>query len=155
YVSFEVSPHLAHDTRGTIEEARRLHGAIRRENVMIKVPATPAGLPAIKQLIGEGICVNVTLLFDVETYAKVADAYMSGLEERARMGRDVSRIASVASFFISRIDNLIDDKLGQALDATRDPDRRAKLKSLVGKIAIANAKIAYARSQDLYSSARW
>jgi transaldolase/glucose-6-phosphate isomerase len=155
YVSLEVSPHLAHDTHGTLEEARRLHAAVRRDNVMIKVPATPAGIPAIRQLISEGINVNVTLLFDVDVYAKVAEAYMSGLEDRIKKRGDPSRIASVASFFISRIDNFVDDKLGQALDATRDNDRRAKLKSLVGKVAIANAKTAYAKFQDMYTANRW
>ncbi len=155
YVSFEVSPYLAHDTRRTIEEARRLHAAIGRDNVMIKVPATPEGVPAIAQLISEGINVNVTLLFAVETYETVANAYMAGLEQRAAAGGDVSRLASVASFFISRIDSLIDQKLSEALDASRNPERREKLKSVVGKIAIANAKIAYARCQELYARARW
>lgn len=129
FVSFEVSPHLAHDTQGTLEEARRLHAAIRRDNVMIKVPATPEGIPAIAQLISEGINVNVTLLFAVETYEAVANAHMTGLEQRAAKGGDVSTVASVASFFISRIDSLIDEKLSEALDATQDPERRAKLKS--------------------------
>ncbi len=155
YVSFEVSPYLAHETQGTIEEARRLHAAIARDNVMIKVPATPAGIPAIAQLISEGINVNVTLLFAVEPYETVANAYMIGLQQCAAAGGDVSRIASVASFFISRIDSLIDQKLSEALDASRNPERREKLKSLVGKIAIANAKIAYAQYQELYARGRW
>src|SRR5262245_19616651 len=141
FVSFEVSPHSAHDTQGTLEEARRLHAAIKRENVMIKVPATLEGIPAITQLISEGINVNVTLLFAVETYEAVANAYMTGLERLTARWGDVSKVASVASFFISRIDSLIDEKLSEALDASRDPARPAKLKSLVGKVASANAKV--------------
>ncbi len=155
YISFEVSPYLANDTKATVEEARRLHAAIRRDNVLIKVPATPAGIPAIRQLIGEGISVNVTLLFAVEAYAAVADAYMSGLEQYAAKGGDVSKVASVASFFISRIDSLVDSKLEKALDSTTDPERRKKLKSIVGKIAIANAKVAYAKYKELYAADRW
>src|SRR5438093_8328843 len=111
YVSFEVSPYLANDTKGTVEEARRLHADLRRDNVLIKVPATPAGIPAIQTLIGEGISVNVTLLFSVDAYEKVAMAYLAGLEQYAAKGGDVSKVASVASFFISRIDSLIDDKI--------------------------------------------
>ncbi len=158
YVSFEVSPYLANDTDATIKEARRLHAALGRENVLIKVPATPAGIPAIQTLIGEGISVNVTLLFAVEAYEKVANAYMTGLEKYAAKGGDLSRVASVASFFISRIDSLIDDKIagpGQLLDTTKDPTAREKLKTLVGKVAIANAKVAYARYKELYNSDRW
>jgi transaldolase/glucose-6-phosphate isomerase len=158
YVSFEVSPYLANDTEGTIKEARRLHKTLARENVLIKVPATPAGIPAIQTLISEGISVNVTLLFSVEAYEQVAKAYMTGLEQHAAKGGDLSKVASVASFFISRIDSLIDDKIagpGQLLDQTKDPAKREKLKSLVGKIAIANAKIAYAKYKELYSSERW
>src|SRR5579871_4915735 len=158
YVSFEVSPYLANDTEGTLKEARRLHAALGRENVLIKVPATPAGIPAIQTLIGEGIGVNVTLLFAVEAYEKVANAYMTGLEHYAAKGGDLSKVASVASFFISRIDSLIDDKIagpGQMLDTTKDSRRREQLKKLVGKIAIANAKLAYARYKEISSSDRW
>src|SRR5215831_6877936 len=158
YVSFEVSPYLANDTEGTLKEARRLHKAIGRENVLIKIPATPAGVPAIKTAISEGISVNVTLLFSTDAYEKVAEAYMSGLEEYAKKGGDVSKVASVASFFISRIDSLIDDKIAgpnQLLDNEKDAAKREKLKSLVGKVAIANAKIAYARYRELYGSDRW
>ena len=158
YVSFEVSPYLANDTERSINEARRLCKAVQRENVMIKVPATPAGVPAIQQLIGDGININVTLLFAVEAYEKVADAYMSGLEQLAAKGGDLSKVASVASFFVSRIDTLIDDRIagpGQLLDATKDPVKRDKLKSLVGKVAIANAKLAFARFKELYGSDRW
>jgi transaldolase/glucose-6-phosphate isomerase len=155
YVSLEVSPYLAHDTQATIEEARRLRAAVARDNVMIKVPATPAGIPAIRQLISEGININVTLLFAVEVYRAVAGAYMEGLEERAKAGADLRKVASVASFFVSRIDSLVDQKLSDALDSTRDPEARAKLKSMVGKVAIANAKIAYSVYRDLCADVRW
>ena len=155
YVSMEVSPYLAYDTEGTLEEARRLHKAIARDNVMIKVPATSEGIPAIKQLISEGINVNVTLLFAVTRYEEAAKAYMEGLELRAKAGGDLRRVASVASFFVSRIDSLIDQKLCEALDGTRDAEQRAKLKDLVGKVAIANAKMAYALYKDLYASEGW
>ncbi|MGH7964936.1 MAG: bifunctional transaldolase/phosoglucose isomerase [Candidatus Binatia bacterium] len=155
YVSFEVSPHLAQDTQGTLEEARRLHATIKRDNVMIKVPATPEGLPAITQLIGDGINVNVTLLFAVEAYEGVAKAYMTGLEQLAAKGGNLGKVASVASFFVSRIDSLIDEKLSQALNATQDAERRTKLKSLVGKVAIANAKIAYALYREICATDRW
>jgi transaldolase/glucose-6-phosphate isomerase len=155
FVSMEVSPYLAHDTKATLEEARRLRRAVDRENVMIKVPATPEGVPAVRQLIGEGIHINVTLLFSVEVYEAVAAAYLDGLETLASSGGDLSRVASVASFFVSRIDSLIDQKLSEALDETRDSERRAKLKSLVGQVAIANAKIAYSRYRDLKAGERW
>jgi transaldolase/glucose-6-phosphate isomerase len=158
YVSFEVSPYLANDTQGTLKEARRLHKAIGRENVLIKVPATPAGVPAIKALIGEGISVNVTLLFAVEAYEAVAEAFLSGLEEYAKTHDDLHKVASVASFFISRIDSLVDDKIAGPkglLDTTTDSAKRDKLKSLVGKVAIANAKVAYASFKKIYATDRW
>jgi transaldolase / glucose-6-phosphate isomerase len=155
YVSFEVSPYLAHDTERTIEEARRLRKAIGRDNVMIKVPATPEGIPAIEKLIGEGININVTLLFSVEVYEAVANAYMAGLQALAAAGGRVDKVASVASFFVSRIDSLIDERLSEALDSTREAGRRARFKSLVGKVAIANARIAYARYQELCATAAW
>ncbi|PYN96000.1 MAG: hypothetical protein DMD91_23140 [Candidatus Rokuibacteriota bacterium] len=155
YVSLEVSPDLAHDTKGTLDEARRLWKAVARENVMIKVPATPAGVPAIRQLIGEGINVNVTLLFAQEAYEQVADAYISGIEAFAKSGGDVSRVASVASFFISRIDSLIDATIAERLKASKDPMEQALLKGLLGKVAIANAKLTYQRSKELYASPRW
>ena len=158
YVSFEVSPYLADDTKASLAEARRLHAAVARPNVMIKVPATPAGIPAIRQLIADGINVNVTLLFAVEAYEAVAEAYLAGLEERAKRNEDISKIGSVASFFVSRIDTLIDDKVagpGQMLDTTQDADKRTKLKSLVGKVAIANARVAYQRAKEIYAAPRW
>lgn len=152
YVSLEVSPHLARDTRRTIEEARRLWKAVGRENVMIKVPATPEGIPAIEQLISEGINVNVTLLFSQQAYEQVAEAYMVGLEARAARGGDVSRIASVASFFISRIDTAIDGIVMARLKSLGSPPG---LRSLLGKVAIANAKLTYRRYEELYTGARW
>ncbi|MFQ5539458.1 MAG: transaldolase, partial [Candidatus Binatia bacterium] len=155
HVSFEVSPYLAHDTQGTVEEARRLRTLIGRDNVMIKVPGTPEGIPAFKQLISEGININVTLLFSVEVYREVALAYMEGLEGLAEAGGDVSKVASVASFFVSRIDSLVDQKLIEAQKATPNPEARAKLESMAGKVAIANAKIAYALYQELYAEKRW
>ncbi|MEE9595884.1 MAG: transaldolase family protein, partial [Acidiferrobacterales bacterium] len=120
FISMEVSPYLAHDTQGTIAEARWLRATIGRDNVMIKVPATPEGLPAIRQLISEGININVTLLFAVEIYEAVANAYMEGLEQLAEAGGNLRRVASVASVFISRMDSLVDQKLCEALDNTRD-----------------------------------
>ncbi|HET9743735.1 MAG TPA: bifunctional transaldolase/phosoglucose isomerase [Terriglobales bacterium] len=155
YVSLEVSPTLANDTNGTVEEARRLWKRVNRENVMIKVPATPAGVPAIQQLIGEGININVTLLFAQEAYEKVAEAYISGLEKFAASGGDVSRMASVASFFISRIDTLVDNLLEAKIhDAQSDSDRQF-LRSLCGKVAIANGKLTYEKYKQLCSSPRW
>jgi transaldolase/glucose-6-phosphate isomerase len=155
FVSLEVSPYLANDTKETIEEARRLHGDVRRDNVLIKVPATPAGIPAVEQLTSEGISVNVTLLFDVDVYEQVANAYLSGLEKYGAKGGEVAKVASVASFFISRIDTLIDARLEKMLDQAADPAQRKKLKALVGKVAIANAKLAYDRYQKLYAGERW
>ncbi len=155
YVSLEVSPYLANDTKETLEEARRLYGDVRRDNVMIKVPATPAGIPAIQQLISEGICVNVTLLFDVDVYQQVAEAYMAGLETYGSKGGDVSKVASVASFFVSRVDSLVDARLEAKLDTLTDGELRKKLKSLVGQVAIANARLAYARYRELIAGPRW
>jgi transaldolase/glucose-6-phosphate isomerase len=155
YVSFEVSPHLAHDTQGTIEEARRLRSLIDRKNVMIKVPATQAGLPAITQLISEGTNINVTLLFAVEMYEAVAEAYIAGLEQLSARGGELDKVSSVASFFVSRLDSLIDTQLSTALDTAHESAQQAQLENLMGKAAIANAKIAYAVYQDLVASQRW
>jgi transaldolase len=142
-VSLEVSPDLADDTEGTIREARELHARLGRPNVMIKVPGTRAGLPAIEQLTAEGININVTLLFSVGRYEEVAEAYLRGLERRQADGQPVDRIASVASFFISRVDSLLDPMLA---------DKRPELQ---GKIAIANAKLAYQRYKQIYGSERF
>jgi transaldolase/glucose-6-phosphate isomerase len=155
YLSMEVSPYLAHDTKGTIEEARRLKQAIGRDNVMIKVPATPEGIPAIVQLISEGISVNVTLLFAVEAYDQVARAYIAGLEKLARSGGNVNKVASVASFFISRIDSLVDERVSQVIDRASDPKSIAALEHALGKTAIANAKLAYARYLEIKESDAW
>jgi transaldolase/glucose-6-phosphate isomerase len=155
YVSLEVSPYLARKTQETIDEARRLWKAVKRENVMIKVPGTAEGLPAIRQLIGEGININVTLLFAQEVYEKVADAYIAGLEDLAERGGDLKKMASVASFFISRIDTLVDSKLEEKSKATTDAKQQAFLKDLRGKIAIANGKLTYQRYQKIFSGSRW
>ncbi|HYL79726.1 MAG TPA: bifunctional transaldolase/phosoglucose isomerase, partial [Candidatus Acidoferrum sp.] len=155
YVSLEVSPALAHDTRRTVEEARRLWKAVGRDNVMIKVPGTPEGIPAVEQLTGEGINVNVTLLFDLDAYGRVALAYLAGLEALAARGGDVSRVASVASFFVSRIDAAVDGQVAERLKNSTRPEDQALLRSLPGKVAIANAKLAYQRYTEIYQGARW
>ena len=155
YVSLEVSPMLANDTEGTLEEARRLWKRVARENVMIKVPATPAGVPAIQQLIGEGINVNVTLLFAQQAYETVAEAYLKGLEKFAASGGDVSRVASVASFFISRIDSLIDGILTEKIKSASSDQEKKLPQSLVGKVAIDNAKLTYDKYKQIYSGPRW
>ena len=150
FVSIEVSPLLAEDTSGTVQEAMRLHAKLARPNVLIKVPATPEGLPAIDELISEGISVNVTLIFSVEVYAQVAEAYLKGLEKRLAKGGAINRVASVASFFVSRIDTAVDKKLEETAKAGR-----AEATGLIGKAAIANAKLAYAKFQHLFGGARW
>ncbi|MGA8437264.1 MAG: transaldolase [Candidatus Sulfotelmatobacter sp.] len=155
YVSLEVSPLLALKTQETIEEARRLWKAVNRPNVMIKIPGTPEGLPAIRQAIGEGININVTLLFAQEVYEQVAEAYIAGLEDLAKRGGDLKKMAGVASFFISRIDTLVDSMIDDKLKASNDPQAQALLKSLKGKVAIANGKLAYQRYERIFSGARW
>jgi len=153
YVSLEVNPHLAHDTRGTLAEARRLWAALNRPNVFIKVPATAEGLPAIRQLISEGINVNVTLLFGLPRYRQVAEAYIAGIEARATMGGDLHRVASVASFFLSRIDSLVDPLLDAVVKQggpEADPARQAR-----GQVAIASAKMAYQLYRELFTSDRF
>jgi transaldolase/glucose-6-phosphate isomerase len=155
YVSLEVSPLLALKTKETIDEARRLWKAVNRENVMIKVPGTAEGLPAIRQLIGEGINVNVTLLFAQEVYEKVAEAYVAGIEDLAKRGGNLRKTASVASFFISRIDTLVDSIIDDKLKTTTDAQQQTLLKSLKGKIAIANGKLTYQRYQSIFSGPRW
>jgi transaldolase/glucose-6-phosphate isomerase len=155
YVSLEVSPYLARKTQETIDEARRLWKTVKRDNVMIKVPGTAEGLPAIRQLIGEGLNINITLLFAQEVYEKVAEAYVAGLEEVAARGGNLKKIASVASFFISRIDTLIDSQLNEKLKATTDAGQQALLKSLLGKVAIANGKLTYQSYQHIFGGPRW
>ncbi len=155
YVSLEVSPYLALDTQTTLDEARRLWKAVDRENVMIKVPGTKQGIPAFQQLISEGINVNVTLLFSQQIYEDVAKAYIDGLELYAAKHSDVSRIASVASFFISRIDSAVDDALNVKIKASTDDAEKTKLKGLLGKVAIANGKLAYQSYLKIFSSDQW
>jgi transaldolase/glucose-6-phosphate isomerase len=155
YVSFEFSPYLAHDTGGIIQEARSLRKTVGRDNVMIKVPATPEGIPAIRQLVSEGINVNATLLFSRETYRQVAEAYIAGLEDRAAQGHDVSRVASVAGFYVSRIDTAIENLVSGKLRGEPGWEERTRLSYLVGKVAIANAKLAYQTFKEIYRSERW
>jgi transaldolase/glucose-6-phosphate isomerase len=154
YVSLEVSPDLANDTDGTIKEARHLWKAVARPNVMIKVPATPAGLPAIRTLIGEGINVNVTLLFARDAYEAVAQAFIEGLEARARKGEPLGHVASVASFFVSRIDTLVDALIAEKVKTATGPEK-ARLEGLLGKVAIANAKLAYESYKKIFAGPRW
>jgi transaldolase / glucose-6-phosphate isomerase len=155
YVSLEVSPFLALKTQETIDEARRLWKAVQRENVMIKVPGTAQGLPAVQQLIGEGININITLLFAQDVYENVAEAYIAGLEDLASRGGNLKKMASVASFFISRIDTLIDSMINDKLKAATDANQQALLRSLLGKVAIANGKLTYQRYQRIFSGPRW
>ena len=155
YVSLEVSPLLALKTSETTEEARRLWKAVDRENVMIKIPGTMECLPAIRQAVGEGINVNVTLLFAQEMYEKVAEAYISGVEDLAKLSGNLKKIASVASFFISRIDSLVDSMINEKLKGTGDAKQQELLKSLLGKVAIANGKLTYQSYQRLFSGPRW
>ena len=156
YVSLEVAPTLANHTQETIDEARRLWRAVGRANTMIKVPGTTAGIPAFRQLISEGINVNVTLLFAQDVYEKVARAYLEGLEERANKGGDISQVASVASFFVSRIDTLVDSMIGDRLKDPHLPEpQQALLQGVRGKVAIANAKLAYQAYKKIFSGPRW
>jgi transaldolase/glucose-6-phosphate isomerase len=155
YVSLEVSPYLARKTQETIDEARRLWKDVSRDNVMIKVPGTAEGIPAFRQLISEGINVNVTLLFAQEVYEQVAEAYIAGLEAYAKSGGNLKKMASVASFFISRIDSLIDSMLDAKLKNTPDPNQQTFLKNLQGKVAIANGKLTYQSYQRIFSGPRW
>lgn len=153
-VSIEVSPDLAHDTNGTVEQALVLHERIARPNLLIKVPATPEGLPAIERLIDAGISVNVTLLFSIERYVEVIESYLLGLESRLRRGQPVRQIASVASFFVSRVDSAVDKLLDQQL-VQATSEAREHLKALQGQIAIANAKRAYQAFKMHFGSERF
>ncbi|ARV62164.1 transaldolase [Nostocales cyanobacterium HT-58-2] len=156
YVSIEVPPTIAHDTEATIKEARRYYQEIGRDNLMIKIPGTDAGLPAVEQVISEGISVNVTLLFSVQSYVNTAWAYIRGLEKRVAQGQDISKISSVASFFLSRIDSNIDGKIDAKLKkGVDDITVEAKLKSVKGKVAIANAKIAYQEYKKIIQTEQW
>jgi transaldolase / glucose-6-phosphate isomerase len=155
YVSLEVSPYLATDTKGTIDEARRLWKAVNRPNVMIKVPATPEGIPAIRQLLEDGLNINITLLFAQSAYEQVAEAFVAALEARAAKGLDNRHIASVASFFVSRIDTLIDSRLDEKIKAASDAAQISLFESVRGKVAIANARLTYKKYQELFGGARW
>ncbi len=153
YASIEVSPYLAANTQGTIEEARRFFRSVDRPNVMIKVPATNAGVPAIRRLTGEGINVNITLIFGIEYYEKVMDAYIGGLQDLQTRGRSLDKVASVASFFVSRVDTEVDKRLDALIAAAPDEARKHQLRELKGKAAIANARLAYQHYQRKFSGA--
>jgi transaldolase / glucose-6-phosphate isomerase len=155
YVSIEVSPKLARDMKASLDEARRLWSSVNRPNLLVKIPGTKEGLPAIQQALAEGININITLLFSVERYVEVAEAYITALEERGKEGKPVDRVASVASFFVSRIDTLVDKLLQGKLVKEIDPAKRAKIEGLLGKTAIANAKNAYQEFKRLFSGSRF
>jgi transaldolase/glucose-6-phosphate isomerase len=155
FVSLEVSPYLAHDTAGTMQEARRLFQAVNRPNAFIKIPGTPAGLPAIEEMLYEGININITLLFSIQSYEAVAQAYIKAMERRVAEGKPVQNVASVASFFLSRIDVLVDQLLGHRIQAAATPGQAPRPEQLLGKVAVANAKLAYQSFQRLFAGARW
>ncbi|MBV8693857.1 MAG: transaldolase [Ktedonobacteraceae bacterium] len=155
YVSLEVSPDLAHDTDGTIAEVQRFWHMVERPNLMIKIPATPEGIPAIEQAIREGINVNITLIFSLDNYRAVTDAYLTGLEVRNSEGKDISTIASVASFFVSRVDTLVDKRLEDMIKASNDPAEQQQLQALAGKAAIANARLVYQEFKRIFSTPRF
>ena len=157
FVSLEVSPHLAHSTEGTVVEARRLFHEVQRDNVMIKVPGTAAGMPAVERLIGEGVNVNVTLLFGLDAYRACAEAYIKGLERWEASGGDLRKVSGVASFFLSRIDTAVDERIKALAARPEPPDAgaAARLEGLRGKVAIANAKLAYVHYQELSDGMRW
>jgi transaldolase len=155
FVSIEVSPYLAHDTEGTLSEVRRFWETIDRPNLMVKIPSTPAGIPAIRQALAEGININITLIFSIENYRQVAEAYLSALEERSSKGQDISRIASVASFFVSRVDVLVDNLLEDKMKDVGSSAQQQQLKVLEGKAAIANARLAYQEFKRLFGGPRF
>jgi transaldolase len=155
YVSLEVSPDLAHDTEGTIKEAARFWQMVDRPNLMIKIPATPEGIPAVYETLRSGINVNVTLIFSIQAYREVADAYIRALEDRNGAGHDISTLASVASFFVSRVDTLVDKLLDDKIKASSDGSEQEHLKSLQGKAAIANARLVYQDFKGIFSTPRF
>ena len=155
YVSLEVSPELALEGDKTLEEARRLWKMVNRPNVMIKVPGTKECIPAIRQLLEDGININITLLFAQSAYEQVAEVFIAALEARAAKNQDIAHIASVASFFVSRIDTLADSLIDEKLKSATDPNQNALLNSLKGKVAIANAKVTYEKYQEIFSGPRW
>ena len=154
YCSIEVTPTLAHDTQGTVVEARRLWQKLGVQNVMVKIPGTVEGVPAIEQCVSEGLNINVTLLFSQDAYVAVAEAYIRGLEKRLARGEDISKSASVASFFVSRIDSLV-EKIIAGREKTATPQQRALFDEVTGKVAVANAKQAYQKYKQLFSGPRW
>ncbi|MBA3240186.1 MAG: transaldolase, partial [Acidobacteria bacterium] len=155
YISLEVSPRLAYDTAGTIEEADRLFSRLGRPNVMIKIPASQEGLPAIEESIYRGININVTMIFSIENYVQVAEAFIKGLERRAAEGKSVERIASVASFFVSRVDSAIDSDLEQRARHASTPEEKSKFEGLLGRAAVANAKLAYHKFKEIFHGERF
>jgi transaldolase len=154
-VSIEVSPLLAFNTQETIAEARWLWRTVERPNLMVKIPATPAGIPAIEQMIAEGLSINVTLLFAVSMYEQVMEAYLRGLERRVAEGQPIEEIHSVASFFVSRVDTIVDKELEAGSAASNSPSDQSQRRELLGKAAIANAKVAYQAFKRVFSGARW
>jgi len=155
FVSIEVSPDLAYDTGKTVAEAKRLFSTLGKKNILVKVPATPQGVPAIEQLIMEGVNVNVTLLFSVGRYEEVAEAYLRGLEKRVLQGQPIHEICSVASFFVSRVDTVIDKLLQDRIAASTAGAEKRKIHNLLGQAAVANAKIAYKKYKDFFSGKRF
>jgi len=155
YISLEVSPDLANNTEKTVAEAKRLFSAIGRKNILIKIPATKEGLPAIEELTGEGVNVNVTLLFSISRYEEVADAYLRGLEKRVRQGKPIDEVASVASFFVSRVDTLMDKLLEARLASAASEDETREIKALLGRAAVANAKLAYKKYRETFGGRRF
>jgi transaldolase len=155
FVSLECSPLLANDTQGTIEEARRLWKWLDRKNVMIKIPGTPEGIPAIEQCIYEGININITLLFSLTNHEQTMEAYIRGLERRAEEGKPVNNIASVASFFVSRVDTAADKLIEDRIKQATSEEEKSKLQSLLGRVAIANAKLAYQRFKQIFHGERF
>jgi transaldolase/glucose-6-phosphate isomerase len=155
YISIEVAPNFANDTRTTISEARRLHKLVDRPNIMVKIPATREGLPAIEEMIYEGVNINITLIFALDVYELVTEAYIRGLEHRLREGLPVAGITSVASFFVSRVDTLVDKQLDDMIAGESDPERQQQLRNLQGKAAIANARLAYEKYQDIFHGDRF
>jgi len=155
YVSLEVSPLLAHDTEATVADARRLWAALNRPNAMIKIPATPEGIPAIQRSIAAGININVTMIFALANYEQVAEAYISGLEERAAAGLPLDHVASVASVFVSRIDTAVDKQLQAKIDNSHDASEKARLSALLGKVAIACSKLQYQKFKEIFSGERF
>ncbi|HST23386.1 MAG TPA: transaldolase, partial [Blastocatellia bacterium] len=155
FVSLECSPLLANDTARTIEEARRLWNELSRKNVMIKIPGTPEGMAAIEQCISEGININITLLFSLDAYDQTMEAYIRGLERRAAEGKPINNISSVASFFVSRIDTAVDKQLNAKIEQATSDEEKSNLESLAGRIAIANAKMAYQRYKEVFHGERF